>query len=201
MGNFHRQTDRYEFAVTVAQFPLPRSEHIFANVAAGEKFTKIDLCQAYLHLEMEDESRKYLTINTHKGLFEYNRLLFGVVSAPAIWQRTIDQILQGIPRTQVILDDIIITGKTNQEHLANVRRVLESLRDYNLRAEITKCEFFKDEITYCRHKINKEGLHKIHEKIDAVVNAPKPENVSQLKAYLGLLNYNYRFLPNMSTVV
>ena len=182
MGSFHRQTDRYEFAVTVAQFPLPRSEHIFANVAAGEKFTKIDLRQAYLQLEMEDESRKYLTINTHKGLFEYNRLLFGVVSAPAIWQRTIDQILQGTPRTQVILDDIIITGKTNQEHLANVRRVLESLRDYNLRAEITKCEFFKDDITYCGHRIVKEGLHK---------NAPEDRNFTYLPNYNTEYHWNF----------
>ena len=185
----------------VDQYPLPRIEDIFTNLAAGETFTMIDLRQAHLQLEMEDESRKYLTIYTHKGLFEYNRLLFGITSAHAIWQRTIDQILQGFPGTQVILDDIIITGKTDLGHLANVRRVLERLRDYNLRAEITKCEFFKDEITYCGHRIDKEGLHNIPEKNDDVVNAHRPDNVSQLRAYLGLLNYCHRFLPNLSTVV
>lgn len=68
----------------VDHYPLPRIEDVFANLSAGEKFTKIDLRQAYLQLEMEEESKKYLTINTHKGLFRYNRLLFGVASAPAI---------------------------------------------------------------------------------------------------------------------
>ena len=89
----------------VDQYPLPRIEDIVANLAAGEKFIKIDLRQAYLQLETEEESKKYLTINTHKGLYQYNRLLLGVASAPAIWQRTIDQILQNSPGTQMILDE------------------------------------------------------------------------------------------------
>ena len=75
----------------VDQYPLPRIDDIFANLVAGEKFTKIDLRQAYLQLETEEESKKYVTINTHKGLYQYNRLLSGVASASAIWQRTIDR--------------------------------------------------------------------------------------------------------------
>ena len=130
---------------------------------------------------MEEESKKYLTINTH------SRLLFGVASAPAIWQRMIDQILQNIPSAQLILDDIVITGKTYQEHLENLRQVLERLRDYNIRAEITKCEFFKESITYCGHRIDKHGLHKMADKINAVVNAPRSTNVTQLRACLGQL--------------
>ena len=184
----------------VDQYPLFRIEDIFANLTAGEKFTKIDLCQAYLQLKMEEESNKYLTVNSHKGLYQYNRLLFGIASAPAIWQRTIAQILQNIPRRHVILDDIIITGKTDQEHLENLHQVLERLRDYNMRTEITKCEFFKESITYCGNRIDKQGLHKMSDKIDAVVNAPRPTNVTKLRVYLGLLNY-YRFLPNLSSVV
>ena len=77
------------------QYPLPRIGDIFANLAGGQKFSKIDLRQAYHQLEMEEDSKKYLTINTHMGLFQYNRLVFGITSAPAIWQRTIDQVLEG----------------------------------------------------------------------------------------------------------
>ena len=182
----------------VDQYSLPRIEYIFANLAAAEKFTKIDLRQAYLQLEMEEESKKYLTINTHKGLYQYNRLLFGVTSAPAIWQRTVDQILQNIPRTQVIMDDLIITGESDQEHLKNLHQVLERLHDYNVRAEITKCEFFKESITYSGHRIDKHGHHKMPDKIDAVVNAHRSTNVTLLRAYLGLLNL---FLPNLSSVM
>ncbi|VDI51047.1 Hypothetical predicted protein [Mytilus galloprovincialis] len=86
----------------VDQYPLPRIDDIFASLSGGEKYSKIDLRQAYLQLEMKEESKKYLTINTHRGLYQYNRMLFGVASAPAIWQRTIDQILQGLTGVQCI---------------------------------------------------------------------------------------------------
>ena len=69
----------------VDQYPLPRIEDILASLAEGEKYTTLDLHQAYLHMEMSDESKKYLTINTHKGLYQFNRLVFGLASAPAIW--------------------------------------------------------------------------------------------------------------------
>ena len=78
---------------------------------------------------MTEESKKYLTINTHKGLFQYNRLVFGITSCLAIWQRAIDQVLQGVPDTQCILDDIIITGKTDEEHLENLEN---SSSDYKM---------------------------------------------------------------------
>lgn len=109
----------------VDQYPLPHLDDIFAALAGGKHFSKIDLKQAYLPLPVEESSKQYLTINTHKGLYRYNRLVFGIASAPAIWQRTTDQILQGIPGTQCILGDMIITGHTDKEHLANLEEVLK----------------------------------------------------------------------------
>ena len=115
--------------------------------------------------------------------------MFSVASAPVIWQRTIEQILQNIPGTQVILDDIIITENWPRPLRELVcTKISKLLRNYNVRAEITKCEFFKESITYCEHRIDKQRLYKIPDKIDAVVNAPRPTNVTQLRAYLGLLN-------------
>ena len=81
----------------VEQYPLPKPQDLFATLSGGEKFTKLDLQQAYLQLQLEEESRKYVTINTHRGLFEYTRMPFGVASAPALFQRVMDSILQGIP--------------------------------------------------------------------------------------------------------
>ena len=142
------------------QYPLPRIEDIFAKLAGGQKFSKIDIHQAYHQLEMEEDSRKYLTINTHMGLFQYNRLVFGITSAPAIWQGTIDQVLEGASGTSCILDDMIITGENDEEHLANFEEVLRRLQFHGLRANKAKCEFFKEKITYCGHDIDKDGLHK-----------------------------------------
>ena len=183
------------------QYPLPRIEDIFANLAGGQKFSKIDLRQAYHQLEMEEDSKKYLTINTHMGLFQYNRLVFGITSAPAIWQRTIDQVLEGTSGTSCILDDMIITGKNDEEHLANLEEVLRRLQVHGLRANKAKCEFFKEKITFCGHDIDRHGLHKSPEKVEAVLKAPRPRNVAEVRSFLGLVNYYNRFFPNLSTVV
>lgn len=183
------------------QYPLPRIDDIFASLAGGEKFSKIDLAQAYLQMEVEESDKKFLTINTHKGLFQYNRLVFCVASAPAIWQRAMEQVLQGIPGTQCYLDDIIVTGKNDDEHLENLNKVLARLGEYGLRAKRNKCDFFKSEISYCGHVIDKHGLHKLKEKIEAILQAPNPQNVSQLRSYLGLVNYYHKFLPNLATTL
>ena len=107
----------------VDQYPLPRIDNIFAALAGGRKFTKLDIIQAYLHMTLDEDSKKLLAINTHKGLYEHNRLTFGIVSAPSIWQRAMDQILQGLSGVQCVLDDMIITGKSNDEHLQNLENV------------------------------------------------------------------------------
>ena len=185
----------------VDQYPLPRIDDIFASLAGGQRFSKIDLRQVYHQLELDDNSKSYLTINTHKGLYKYNRLVFGIASSPAIWQRTIDQVLDGLPNTSCILDDTIITGKTDEEHLTNLQTVLKRLQDYNLRVNKDKCKFFQEEISYCGHKIDSNGLHKTQEKIEAIVNAPKPENFTQLRAFLGMVNYYAKFLPNLASVL
>ena len=97
----------------VDQYPLPRIEDIFAALSGGERFTKLDLRHAYLQMLVAEQSRDLLTINTEKGLYRYNRLVY----APAIWQRTMDTILQGLPGVKCIIDDMIITGATEEEHL------------------------------------------------------------------------------------
>ena len=93
--------------VMVDKYPLPTTEDIFATLAGGKKFTKLNLTHAYNQLELDEESKKMLTINTHKGLYQPNRLSYGVNSAPAIFQRTMDQMLSGIDSVACYLDDIL----------------------------------------------------------------------------------------------
>ena len=109
---------------------------------------------------MNNNSKSYLTINTHKGLYSYNRLVFGISASPSIWQCTMDQVLKGIPNTSCILEEFIIKGKTDDEHLKTLEAVLQRLMDYNLRVNEVKCKFFQEEITYCGHEIDANGLHK-----------------------------------------
>ena len=95
----------------VDEYPLPRIEEIYANLSGGQQFSVIDLRQAYLPIEVEEESKTFLTVNTHRGVYQYQRLPYGVASAPAVWQRAMDQVLQGIPGVQCYLDDIIVTAR------------------------------------------------------------------------------------------
>lgn len=187
--------------LNVDQYPLPKIDYIFANLNGGTHFSKIDLKQAYLQLPVDESCKELLTISTHKGLHRYNRMAFGIASAPAIWQRTIEQVLQGVPGTQCMLDDMVIIGKNNEEHLRNLDMVLKRLSQYGLRANLEKCEFFKESITFCGHVIDRNGLHKTPEKIDAIVKAPSPCNGSQLRSFLGLVNYYDKFLPDLATVL
>ena len=182
----------------IDQYPLPRVDDIFASLAGGQKFTKLDLRQAYLQFEVHPSSRKFLTINTHKGLYEYNRMVFGVASAPAIWQRKMDEILADIPFTQCLLDDMLITGLTDQEHKRNVELVLARLQEQGLKVNLAKCQFMVPKLEFCGHLVDAEGIHTTEAKVDALVKAPAPTNVQQLRSYLGLLNYYHKFLPDLA---
>ncbi|XP_056009456.1 uncharacterized protein K02A2.6-like [Ostrea edulis] len=184
--------------IEIDQYPLPRVDDIFSSLTGGHHFTKIDLKNAYLQMEVEEDQRKLLTINTHKGLFQFNKLMFGVASAPAVWQRAMDQVLQGILRVHCMIDDMIITGCTRENHIENLEKVLSRLQAFNLKANIKKCDIFKESIKFCGHKIDRCGLHKTEEKVRAVVNTNYPSSVTE---FLGLVNYCGKFMPNLSTIL
>ncbi|KAI0216624.1 hypothetical protein LSAT2_031375, partial [Lamellibrachia satsuma] len=109
------------------KYPLPRVNDLYASLAGGETFSKLDLRHAYLQLPLDEGSREYVTINTHKGLFRYTRLPYGISVAPSIFQRALECVLADIPRVCIFLDDILVTGKTREEHVANLRWVLRRL--------------------------------------------------------------------------
>ncbi|XP_062542315.1 uncharacterized protein K02A2.6-like [Armigeres subalbatus] len=168
-------------------------------MAGGEKFSKLDLAQAYLQMGVREEDQQVLTLNTHLGLFQPTRLMYGVASAPAIFQREISQILQGIPGVSVFLDDVKVTGPDAATHLERLREVLRRFNEHNMRVNVSKCEFFADTIEYCGYAVDRRGIHKTKQKVAAIQEMPHPENREQVRAFLGLVNYYGRFLPNLST--
>ena len=117
-------------------YPIPKTEDLLATLGGGNKFTKLDMSQAYQQLELEESSKKFTTINTHKGLYQYNGLPFGVSSAPGIFQRTMENLLQGIPHVVVRIDDILVSGKDELNHLANLEKVLSRLSSAGLRLRL-----------------------------------------------------------------
>ena len=114
-------------ACMVDKYPLPRVEELFAAMAGGKVFSKLDMFLAYLQLPLDEKSSELVTINTHKGLFKYNRLPFGVASAPGVFQRCMEGLLQGCKGVSVYLDDILVTDSSVDDHLTNLDKVLDIL--------------------------------------------------------------------------
>ena len=141
---------------------------------------------------LDEEAQAVAVINTQKGLHQFNRLPYGVSFAPGIFQGVMESILPGIPGVMAYLDNILMAGKNEEEHL-------KRLDDPGLRLKDSKCGFLVASITYLGYRIDAKGLYPVNEKIKAIQDAPEPRNVTELKFYLGLLSYYSRFLSNMSS--
>ena len=168
---------------------------LYATVTVNVTFSKLDLSHAYLQIPLDEQS------HTHKGLFRYTRLPFGIASAPSIFQRVMENLLQGIPRVCVYLDDILVMGVTEQEHLANLTQVLQRLQSAGMRLKRSKCAFLLPSVSYLGHIICAEGLHTAESKAQAIVDAPEPRNLTELRSFLGMVNYYGKFLPNLVTML
>ena len=179
-------------------YPLPTTEDIFARLAGCAYFTKLDLTQAYQQLPLDEESKKLLVVNTPLGLFQYTRLPYGVSTAPAIFQSVMDRILQGLP-VACYLDDILVAGKSKQEHDQRLEQVLQRLLQSGIHLQKEKCSFCQKQVEYLGHCIDTTGIHPRDKKLQAIQAAPVPTDASQLRAFIGLMNYYGKFIPHIST--
>ena len=142
-----------------------------------------------------------MTISTHKGLYFYLKLPYGVKSSPKIFQAKMDQMLQRIEKCVCTQDDILVGGNDWQENLKILAEVLDRLHKRNLHLKLSKCEFLKPEVVYLGLKISEVGLQPVEEKINAVKKAPTPRNVSELRSFLGMAQYYHSFLPGLATML
>ena len=183
--------------------PLPKPEDLLASLSGGQQFAKLDLKHAYQQMMLDGDSRKFVTINTQKGLYCYTRLSFRVAFAPAIFQRTMDSILQGIPQVLCYLDDILITGASKENHIHNLEEVLSRLQQYGIRVNSNKCVFLQSSVEYLLigHFIDEKKLHTSPRKVKAIQEVPTPHNQQELRSFLGLLQYYSKFIANLATIL
>ncbi|XP_026327853.1 uncharacterized protein K02A2.6-like [Hyposmocoma kahamanoa] len=185
----------------VEKYPLPTTSELFSKIHGGQHFSKLDLSMAYNQFVLDNESKNLTCINTNRGLYTFSRLVFGLASAPSIFQRAIEGVLSGLDGVLCLLDDILVTGKDWKEHLERLNAVLKRLQDAGLTLQKEKCRFFQDKVHYLGYIITKDGLKKAPEKIKAMVEAPVPKNVSELQSFLGLINYYRNFVRNASAIL
>ena len=183
------------------QYALPKPEDLFATFASGQAFSKLDLSQAYLQVQNDEQTKPYLTMNTHQGLYRYTRLPFGVASAPALFQKMMDTVLQGIPGVICYIDDILVTGNDAESHLQSLKEVLMGLEKHGFHLKREKCEFLLPTVEYLGHQVSKDGIKPLPSKVATINQAPMPRNIQELRSFLGLLNYYGKFIPNLSTLL
>lgn len=182
-------------------YPLPVPEDLVANMVGCKTFTVLDLKSAYLQVPLDDESRRILTVNTPFGLYQFTRLPYGVSSAPAIFQAVMDNVLRGLGGVSCYLDDVLVGGRNREECLERVKQVLSRFEKHCLCVNEQKCQFFLPSITYLGHEIMREGLKPCTDKVEAVLKARRPTNPSELKSWVGLVNFYAKFLPDLSAVL
>ena len=184
----------------IAHHPLPTSEDIFTKLNNNKVFSKLDLRNAFQQLELDDESKEICTVNTTKGLFRVNRLPYGIASSPALWQRTVDSILQGLDGVLCFVDDILIGAPDLKIHNTRLRSVLEALKRNNVHVKEEKCSFAVNNVSYLGFQVDSNGIHKTDDKIRAIQEVPVPTSVTELKSFLELITFYARFVPNLATV-
>ncbi|XP_062556975.1 uncharacterized protein K02A2.6-like [Armigeres subalbatus] len=179
------------------QCPLPLPEDIFTKMAGCKFFSHIDLSDAYLQVEVDPRDQHLLTVNTHKGLFRYTRLTPGIKSAPGAFQQIMDAVLSGIEKTSGYLDDVLVGGRTKEEHDYNLKQVLQRLEQYGFTVRIEKCHFNMEQVEYLGQILDGDGIRPDPNKTAAIATMPPPQDVSSLRSYLGNVNYYAKYVPEM----
>ncbi|PIC43510.1 hypothetical protein B9Z55_004221 [Caenorhabditis nigoni] len=184
-------------AIQLHQHPLPTADDIFATLNGGKFFSQIDLAEAYFQIELDEEAKKMLCINTHKGLYRYNRLAFGVKSAPGSFQQVMDSMITGLDGTAAYLDDIIISGSSIEEHNKRLMALMKRINDYGFRIRLEKCTFLMERITFLGFVIDSDGRRPDPEKIAAIDQMPPPTNDSKVRSFLGLIQFYGSFVSEL----
>ena len=179
--------------------PIPLPEDLMQKLGGGYGYTKIDLADAYNQIKLAPESQRRLALSTHRGVLLQLRLPFGIKSAPGYFQEIMEKLTSDLPGVAVYLDDILVSGKDANDHMTNLRGLLQRLNDNGLRCRKEKCTFAEPSVEYLGHVLSTEGIAKGH-KVDAVIKMPPPTDVSSLKSFLGSVQFYGKFIPDLASL-
>ena len=161
-------------------------------------FQKIDLISGYHQVRIKEEDIHKTTFRTIYGHYEFNVVPFGLTNAPTTFMCLMNNYLDKL--FLVFLDDILIYSKDEEEHANHLRMALQVLREHQIYAKLSKCDFYQRKIRYLGHVISEDGMLVNFEKIEAIVNWPTPKNVTNVRYFMGLVGYYRRFTKSLSKV-
>ena len=185
-------------AVKRIKHPIPTIDEVLQDLNNSTMFSKLDIKWAYHQMELDQESRDITTFVMHKGLYRYTRLLFGVSCAPEMYQTVMQNVLQECEGVHNIMDDIIVHGSSAEEHNERLSKVVKILAEKGLNRE--KCQLNKPKIEFMGHVLSSRGVGPADVKVKAVVEAREPQTATEVRSFLGLVNYSARYIPDLATI-
>ena len=182
------------------KFPMPNLSKCIYRASNVKYFTKLDLIRGYYQVPIEPQSREYTAFSTCENHFQFKRLSFGLKNSGIAFQKLMQQILSPVMCSNVIvyIDDILIMSQSYEEHLTMVKKVLNLLRQYGIKIKVTKCEWFVDSVTFLGHVVSREGIRKSEDFTRKVRNIERPVTIKQMRQFLGLINFQRKFVKNCS---
>ena len=185
------------------KYPLPNITEILDKLGRANYFTTLDLASAYNQIEIKETDRQKTAFITDQGLYEFNRMPFGLCNAPSTFQRAMNNILRGLTDEicHVYLDDIIIFSTSLQQHKDRLDKVFKRLRENGVKISLDKCEFMRKELRYLGHLITSEGVKPDPSKIEVIKKYPLPKTKTEIKAFAGLLGYYRKFIKDYAKIL
>ncbi|XP_062705610.1 uncharacterized protein K02A2.6-like [Aedes albopictus] len=176
-------------AINREYFRLPLLEEMKVQLHGSKFFAKLDLKNAFYHLELHPESRDLTTFLTENGMYRFTRLMFGVNCAPEIFQREMTRILKDVKNKIVYIDDVLMFASSLEDLRKTVCDVLERLRSNNLTLNAAKCEFDKTRLKFLGYELDEHGFHVDDAKIKSIQQFREPSTISELRSFLGLASF------------
>ncbi|XP_019171431.1 PREDICTED: uncharacterized protein LOC109166986 [Ipomoea nil] len=170
------------------KYPLPRIDDLFDQLRGAGVFSKIDLRSGYHQLKVADRDIPKTAFRTRYGHYEFTVMPFGLINAPAVFMDLMNRVFKPHLGDFVIvfIDDILVYSRDKEEHVGHLRTVLQILREKQLYAKLSKCEFWKDSVAFLVHVIDSKGISVDPDKIRSVKEWTVPTTVAEIRSFLGL---------------
>ena len=184
------------------RYPLPRIDDLFDQLQGAMWFSKIDLRSGYHQVRIREEDIPKTTFRTRYGHYEFRAMSFGLTNAPVVFMNLMNNVFRSFLDLFVIvfIDDILVYSRTESEHADHLRIVLGVLRDRELYAKFSKCEFWLKSVAFLRHVISDDGIRVDTQNIEALKTWPRPTTPTEVRSFLGLAGYYRRFVEGFSSI-
>lgn len=183
-------------------FPLPRIDSCLDSLGGSTYFSTLDLRQGYFQLPMAPKDKQKTAFITRRGIWAFKVMSFGLCNAPSQFSRLIEMVLAGLSWEVCLafLDDIIVFSKDFEQHLERLQLVFDRLMQANLKLKPSKCKLFQTRVQFLGHVISKDGVSPDTEKVDVILKWPIPRNLTEVRAFIGLINYYRKFVKSFAEI-